>query len=141
MTPELEAALYNDFEDMFALRHEGITVSPMAFGFSCSDGWEPLIRALCEKITGKGITVHQVKEKFGGLRFYYHSDSTDEDFLQIEAAVHEAEERSYKTCERCGEPGTIDDTKGWSLTLCDTHKEERTATTRPGRFQGEGNAR
>ena len=55
----------------------------------------------------------QVKEKFGGLRFYM-TCGTDEIFN----LVGEAEELSYKTCEECGKPGEEKDT-GWIRTLCD----------------------
>ncbi len=45
--------------------------------FSCNDGWFYLINNLCDNLEGYitefdiSIHVDQVKEKFGGLRFYY----------------------------------------------------------------------
>ena len=42
----------------------------------------------------------QVKEKFGGLRFYY---SGGDDYIR--GLVDMAESMSYKTCEVCGSPG------------------------------------
>ncbi|MEK7090164.1 MAG: hypothetical protein AAB930_01100, partial [Patescibacteria group bacterium] len=50
-----------------------LTESLMAFGFECGDGWFGLIKKLCEKLKDldlKDFRVTQVKEKFGGLRFY-----------------------------------------------------------------------
>jgi hypothetical protein len=53
--------------------------SPMAFGFECGDGWFQLIYDLCSDIesickeSGIEVTAVQVKEKFGGLRFYFHN--------------------------------------------------------------------
>lgn len=50
----------------------------MAFGIECGDGWFDLIEQLCEDITklignkNCKIIAQQVKEKFGGLRFYYY---------------------------------------------------------------------
>ena len=55
----------------------------------------------------------QVKEKFGGLRFYM-TGGTDEIFDLIE----KAEALSYKTCESCGAPGTQSNSK-WITTLCE----------------------
>jgi hypothetical protein len=55
----------------------------------------------------------QVKEKFGGLRFYMTS-GTDEIFDLIE----EAEALSCKTCEECGKPGE-ERPGGWIHTHCD----------------------
>ena len=58
----------------------------------------------------------QVKEKFGTLRFYadYGEDYEDE----IEDLIHQAEVRSSKTCEECGQPG-VTRPGGWIKTLCD----------------------
>jgi len=54
----------------------------------------------------------QVKEKFGGLRYYMTCGSD-----QIYDLISEAEALSYKTCEECGNPGEERDT-GWIKTLC-----------------------
>jgi hypothetical protein len=60
------------------------------------------------------LTVTQIKEKFGGLCFYYHGgDDT------ISGMVHLAESLSYKTCETCGSTKNIGHTKGWIKTLCE----------------------
>jgi len=52
----------------------------MPFGFEHGDGWFDLVWTLCERLetvvaavetdTGRSFHVLQVKEKFGGLRFY-----------------------------------------------------------------------
>ena len=57
----------------------------------------------------------QVKEKFGGLRFYVNA-ATDDHYNYISFA----ENMSYHTCEECGAPGTLY-TDGWHSTLCDSH--------------------
>jgi hypothetical protein len=57
----------------------------------------------------------QVKEKFGGLRFYVHA-ATDKHYNYINFA----ESMSYRTCEQCGAPGKTY-TDGWHTTLCDVH--------------------
>lgn len=62
------------------------------------------------------VVAIQVKEKFGGLRFYY---SGGDEFVR--AAVTMAEEMSYVTCEECGAPGTTDG-KGWISTRCEEHR-------------------
>lgn len=58
----------------------------------------------------------QVKEKFGGLRFYY---SGGDDY--IAGLVTMAESMSDRTCEVCGNPGTHTES-GWIRTLCGTHR-------------------
>lgn len=64
------------------------------------------------------ITVLQIKEKFGGLRFYY--DGGDDYIRGLESM---AESWAGRTCETCGEKGTRRG-GGWIRTLCDTHENE-----------------
>jgi hypothetical protein len=66
-------------------------------------------------LTAKSFCVIQVKEKFGGLRFYM-SESTSE----IELAIQDAEEESLTTCETCGRSGKL---RGgpWYIVACDEH--------------------
>jgi hypothetical protein len=59
----------------------------------------------------------QVKEKFGGLRFYINGGN-DQHYHYITFA----ESMSYRTCEECGSPGKRY-TDGWHQTLCETHAE------------------
>ena len=65
--------------------------------------------------TAKVPVAVQVKEKFGGLRFYVQA-ATDKHYQYISFA----ESMSYRTCEMCGAPGKTY-TDGWHTTLCDIH--------------------
>ena len=59
------------------------------------------------------IQIDQIKEKFGGLRFYYHGgDDT------IYGMVSLAESLSYKICEHCGTTKGVGQTGGWIYTVC-----------------------
>ena len=92
------------------------TVSLMCYGFECGDGWFDLIWDLCEKIepiVDKDFNVFQVKEKFGGLRFY--TDGCSDEIFKL---IHEAEMIAEATCENCGKPGKSRK-GGWIKTLCD----------------------
>lgn len=61
------------------------------------------------------IQIHQIKEKFGGLRFYTGYAPKEFDDL-----VEEAEDLSYEVCEECGKPGhTRKNEWYWLCTLCD----------------------
>ncbi len=77
-------------------------------------GWGELITSLLEDIKSLGWNGHigQVKEKFGGLRFYIGVASDE-----IYERVHQAEEDSYYTCELCGAPGQ-EVGKHWTYTRC-----------------------
>lgn len=65
------------------------------------------------------VTLDQVKEKFGTLRFYYTGG--DE---YISGLVSMAESMSGVTCETCGAPGKQRG-GGWIVTLCDEHAQAR----------------
>ena len=68
------------------------------------------------------VTLDQVKEKFGTLRFYY---TGGDDY--ISGLVSMAESMSGVTCEECGSPGKTHG-GGWVRTLCDVHEAERQET-------------
>ena len=64
------------------------------------------------------VTIAQIKEKFGSLRFYY--DGGDD---YISGMVTLAESMSGVTCEDCGDVG-VHRNGGWIRTLCDKHEAE-----------------
>jgi hypothetical protein len=72
-------------------------------------------KAKLDEETLKVPVASQVKEKFGGLRFYVQA-ATKEHYNYISFA----ESMSYRTCESCGNPGKTY-TNGWHTTLCDIH--------------------
>lgn len=80
-------------------------------------GWSDLIEAIYDRLP-EDVYISQIKEKFGGLRFYVYGIN-DELF----DFICEMEEKSYTVCEKCGEPGKVRDTS-WIKTLCDEHYEE-----------------
>jgi hypothetical protein len=86
---------------------------------SVSEGWYDLIKSLIDELIALGWDrrVHQVKEKFGGLRFYVQA-ATDKHYNFISFA----ESMSYRTCEECGAPGKRY-SMGWHKTLCDIHAD------------------
>jgi len=65
------------------------------------------------------VVAEQVKEKFGGLRFYYRGgDDVIDGMLQM------AESMSYVTCEECGSPAKST-TDGWIVTNCQSCNDSR----------------
>jgi hypothetical protein len=102
----------------------------MCWGFECGDGWFDLIDELCWNIQSyidnnsrsdkviTQVTVDQVKEKFGTLRFY----TTGGDRL-IDGMIWFAESMSGRICETCGKPGK-ERGRGWIYTACEEHTNE-----------------
>jgi hypothetical protein len=118
MHPYLEKILVGRYPTIFKDHGGDIIVTCMGWGLSCGRGWFKIINELCIKFSkfGTEVVASQVKEKFGGLRFYIggvpreHSD-------EIYKAIDEAEIESLKTCEYCGAPGRQTG-KGWIKTTC-----------------------
>lgn len=83
------------------------------------DGWKPLVYKLYDDLVSIGwdTELHQVKEKFGGLRFYI-GKGTDAMF----ELIHSAEATSLEICEICGKPGTPSGIY-WIKTTCEEHNE------------------
>jgi hypothetical protein len=123
MQKELEAKLIERFPTYFEDMYGDPTKTCMAFGCECGAGWFDLIFRLCEdieKTNPKNFKVEQVKEKFGGLRFYYSGGSQ-----QVNDLVNKAECDSYNICENCGTRENVTSEGSWILTLCKTCREKR----------------
>ena len=149
MREELDKLLCEKYPKMMVNRNKNMMETCMCWGFSCGDGWFNILdqlmaciqhhidwdekqrnrniewnqthpndlRAITEPIPQ--VTLDQVKEKFGTLRFYY-SGGDDE----IGGMVRIAEAMSSVTCEECGNPGKSRN-GGWIHTYCTPCEEAR----------------
>ena len=63
--------------------------------------------------------VVQIKEKYGGLR-WYDNGCTDKWYSEI---LPKYERLSYRTCIHCGKPATVI-SKGWIMPFCDDCAKE-----------------
>lgn len=114
--------------DAFPLLYRG---EEPPYGFAVGEGWYGIIWELSAKLEkillgmpeADRPTMVQVKEKFGGLRFYLSHD-TDE----IDMVVREAEAEAWKTCETCGAEGKNQALAGgyWLQVLCERCAKMRT---------------
>lgn len=95
-------------------------IAPPPCGFSIGPGWLPIVeRALIEMISaGWDRQLHQVKEKFGGLRLYIGQGN-----IEIEGIIRRAEDKAAITCEQCGAPGK-ERGDGWIRVLCENCAEK-----------------
>lgn len=91
-------------------------------------GWHPILRDL-EAVLNQidpDFELLQVKEKFGGLRYYASTELSGDESDQFHTEIRMAEERSVRTCEECGKPGeSYSSRHGYLKTLCSTHQSER----------------
>jgi hypothetical protein len=142
MKQELDEQLCTRYPKIFVDRHADMRTTAMCWGFECGDGWYNILDQLCGNIQSHidwsiknnawdvekdsknirsivpQVVAVQVKEKFGGLRFYY--DGGD-DYIRGLSVM--AESMSMVTCETCGAPGKTRG-RGWMYTACDTHAQE-----------------
>jgi hypothetical protein len=104
------------------LESKGLNTERAARSFSeVGEGWHALVSELVDDLLRLGWDgeVHQVKEKFGGLRFYIGMGSE-----AVHDRIAKAMEDSFKICEDCGEPGKLR-RGGWLRTLCEKHVRGR----------------
>jgi hypothetical protein len=138
MRLELDKLLCEKYPKMMVNRNKDMKETCMCWGFECGDGWFNILDQLMSNIQhhidwnnqnfDKGykqykqvaqVTLDQVKEKFGTLRFYY----TGGDDI-IDGMVRMAESMSGCTCEECGNIGKSRG-GGWIHTYCDPCEEAR----------------
>ncbi len=116
--------------DASALRAKYPRLLPDLFGFECNAGWSDLLDdffAVVDRVLPADATfrLQQVKEKFGGLRIYYHIDAVvpPEVHKEIAEADLRAEARSEHICETCGKRGRMSNRGGYYTTVCEEHAE------------------
>lgn len=82
-------------------------VDPWPTSIACAEGWYSLIIDLDTVLAdiAPTYTIAQIKEKFGGLRFYVSSGPTQDESPLFWELIRKAEELSYRTCELTGGPG------------------------------------
>lgn len=119
LVPEDAGPWAHDLEDMIRRIPEG-------FGrhLAVPRGWFPIIVRAHERIKAllPEYELLGVRQKYGGLRFYYEASGLTEELMdQIDAIVEEAERAAIRTCEVCGEPGcprVSHPRSPWVKTLC-----------------------
>ncbi len=126
LNEDLREEFKKEFPVLFQSNEREIIIGP---------GWIPLVKELCRKLEDinelrkedEGY-VHclQVKEKFGGLRFYVAYDMTFIKNLidEINFLTKQAEEKSLTVCEVSGNPGELYKKVKWLKTLCAEEAEK-----------------
>lgn len=107
--------------------------NPGRVNWSCPEGWMEIVDDMCHSIQSHidhinkwhekdpitnpdsvhQLTCMQIKEKFGGLRFYTNGG---DDYCK--GIISFVENMSYNICESCGSNQNIGYTKGWISTVC-----------------------
>ena len=127
MNKDLQKKLFKSYPNIFVQKDLPMQVSAMCWGISCGNGWYSLINELCGNIKNHVENKNrnnpkenficqatQVKEKFGGLRFYVYGG---DDY--IDGLISMAESMSYLICSECGNKAEENKkNRGWIYTRC-----------------------
>ncbi len=132
MNSKLDNILYKKYPKIFRQHDLSMKETCMCWGIECADGWYKILDMLCYQLQFNTdhnnypqVEATQVKEKYGGLRFYYTAIPQKDDkwveghYGAIDGIVSFAEYLSEETCEICGTMENVSQTKGWITTLCE----------------------
>jgi hypothetical protein len=149
MKQELDKLLCEKYPKMMVNRNKNMQETCMCWGFECGDGWFNILDQLMSNIQHHidwkekqhnwaiewnkehpdeirkvpeivaQVTLDQVKEKFGTLRFYYTGGDD-----RIDGMVSLAESMTGVICEECGNVGKRRG-GGWVHTFCDPCETKR----------------
>jgi len=131
-----ERKILSKYKKIFRQKDLPMTQTCMCWGLDIGYGWHPLVDMLCGCIQSyidhnkkydpkiNQVEAVQVKEKFGGLRFY-----TNGECERIDGMIWLAEYMSNYICESCGTTKNVtQNNKGWILTLCDECRNKKHET-------------
>lgn len=124
----------NDFSHYLKANYPDL-FKQKTIGIWCPQGWTQLVDGLCKYLVAikADISIIQIKEKFGTLRFYYRINPKTNQLGSIDKAQLDKETRiahvfefteylSSTLCRNDGQPGT-QHASGWLKTLCKNCKE------------------
>lgn len=128
MDQDLDDKLCAKYPKIFRDRHAPMGETCMCWGFEHGNGWYKILDEMCQKVQDyldaypevEQVVAMQVKEKFGTLRFYYMGGDDACDRM-----IRKAEEKSERTCEITGEPGSLMIKDGWYKTLSDKYARDK----------------
>lgn len=125
-----ESQIYKERSEQLIERFPQLYIHPRwgKIQFEINNGWFDLILNLsleiekCVNSSENKIwpVAMQVKEKFGGLRFYV--DNSDDD---IDNIIAKYENLSIETCDVCGKTGKRESVNRWLSVRCTEHSESK----------------
>jgi len=131
---EFDKYMCQTYPEMFINRNLPMSQTCMCWGFCIGKGWYSVLDSLCseikliQKTTGIIVIFDQIKEKYGGARFYCHVD-TEKSILSkeetstwdkiIDTLVSYAESKCDYICASCGKDRyEIISIGGWTYDEC-----------------------
>lgn len=86
-------------------------------------GWESLVLNCDERLAriDPKYQIVQIKEKFGGLRYYTNESIKAELLIAFQDVIKQTEDKSFQLCRQCGAVGSLVTIHHWYFTLCPRH--------------------
>lgn len=110
---EYDKYMCKTYPDFFKDRNKPMNVTCMCWGFDIGKGWYSTLDEVCRKLTeikkvsGIDFAFDQIKEKYGGGRFYFHASKVNEKnetwYNIAESIVSQAELDVDCICADCAE--------------------------------------
>lgn len=125
---EYDSFMCKRFPEFFVNRSKSMQESCMYWGFDIGNGWFPVLYELCGKLeeickpNKIPFAFDQIKEKYGGARFYYTCDVEQETTADdaIYKLVSDYENICDHICANCGGYYTKKTTlRGWIYDACE----------------------
>lgn len=118
--------------DAIDLTQQYPNLFPRPIDWACGAGWHPLLRLLFDQLEPMAAAAHdlfpdsplhviQVKQKVGGLRVYLRGKASDQVLERMHALIQNAGEAAERTCELCGQPGSMRELRGYYTPRCEAH--------------------
>lgn len=102
------------------------------YGCIAPDGWKDIVLEADAMLAhiDPDYEIHQIKEKFGTLRYYYGTNHEYDsiEYKIMDAITRSAESKSAGVCEVCGKWGETDWEQSWVTTLCEEHRNGKKET-------------
>jgi len=112
-----------EIETQIALERIKKKITPgYSYSIDVGPGWYQIVIDCDRELSAidPDYTVQQIKEKYGGLRYYFSrskSNAYDETFKKMCDVVDKYEDLASRTCEVTGGPGVLMVSSGWYKTV------------------------
>jgi len=132
---EYDKFMCTRFPSFFAKRNLSRIETCMCWGFEIGNGWFPLLYEMCLKLEcicnpyKIDLKFEQIKEKFGGGRFYYSLGIPNDvpELVEniIEEIISKYENKAYNICSETGVYYPDKISLGWVYDICPERLKER----------------
>ena len=108
-----------EFKDILEAFADGVPAI-----IDCGYGWGEIVKECHNFLLNEdpNYTISQIKEKFGGLRYYFNPTDMKQ-YARLSGEILKIEDKSFSVCETCGDDGSKrTSSTGRIYVSCDLHE-------------------